>query len=166
MEKNITFEELIDDINKSSINEYTFLHVLNNNSDRAMFLKELSEEHYHQIFITKKIKCSLWLDIMSSIKSKLSVDYKIYRKTYYGENNGKRHIVKELTNYVVLMWYFNHHQEKESFFQKIVGDLMGSRPIQHILLYDNKMESFKFETSKYILSSWQNKDYKFKNDLF
>lgn len=165
MEKYITLDELINDINNSSIDEYTFLRVLHNNNDRIMFLGKLSKEHYYQIFMTKKIKYRLWLDIMFSIKSNLSIDYKVYRKAYYGENIGKRHIVNELTNYVVLMWIFDHHREKESFFQKIVGDLMCNRPVQRILLYDNKIESFKFETSKYILSSWQNINYEFKNDL-
>ena len=166
MEKNITLDELIDDINKSSFDEYTFLKILNNNNDRVIFLSKVSDKHYNEIFMTKKIKLSLWLYVMGLIKSRLSINYILYRKAYFGENIGKRRITQQLTNFVVPLWHFETKIKKETFIQQIIQYYMDNRPVKRILLYDNKMENFEFKTSKYIFSSWYNYKYEFKNDLF
>ncbi len=118
-EKNITLNELIDDINKSSIDEYKFLKILNNNADRAVFLSKVSYEHYNEIFIAKKIKLSLWLHIMNLIKLRLSVNYIIYRKAYVGENRGKKYITQQLTNFVVPLWNFETNRKEKHYFRKL-----------------------------------------------
>ena len=156
MENNITLDELILDINKSSTNEYVFIRVLNK-PDRALFLAKLSDKYYNKIFITKKIHLNIWINIMCSIK--LSEDYIIYRKAYVGENKGKKLITQQLTNFVIPLWTIEAHNKNKTLFQSI-SDLFINRSIKHILLNNDKMEIFNFKTSKYILSSWQNIDYK------
>ena len=167
MEKNITLGELIDDINKSSVDEYIFIRILNNNKDRELFLSNLFAKDYTEIIMTKKIKLSLWVYIMNLIQTRLSVDYILYRKTYIGENTGKKLINTQLTNRVVPMWCFETKREKVTNVQQIIRYCMSNNniPINRIILCDNKMESFEFKTSKYILASWQNCDYKLKNIL-
>ena len=162
-----TLNELIDDINNSSENEYTFLHVLHKN-DRPLFLSKISDIDYHEIFTTKKIILSLWLNIMDSIKSKLNAKYKIYRKAYFGENYYNKQITKELSkDKIVLMYFIEPSNEEETFWQCIKNCYIDDTSNEYtcILLHDNKMEEIKIG-STYHISSWCNMDYKFKNDLF
>jgi hypothetical protein len=162
---NITLDELIDDINKNLLNEYTFLRVLNK-YDRATFLSKVPKECYPDIFMKKKIKLSLWLHIMKNIK--LYSNYTIYRKGYLGENKGKKNITQQLTNYVVPLWYFEAYEKDvhETLFSIITTRLMVTKPVKRILLYKNTMEEFNLESNQYWESSWQNRDYKFQNDWF
>jgi len=167
----ITLDNLIDDINNSSLNDYIFLRILNK-EDRAKFLANISTEYYNEIFETKKIRLFLWINIMKSIK--LSINYIIYRRGYEGENRGKRYINTQMTNYVVRLWTLNAYEQidnNKTFFEKIKEDIKkiiygDTQPIIQILLKDGKMEKFDFKTSKYTLSSWENHDYKIKNDLY
>ncbi len=46
-----------------------------------------------------------------------------------------------------------------------MNDITNNIPVKRILLYDNNMENFEFTSSKYILSSWYNDKYEFKNAL-
>ena len=165
----ITLDELIDDINKSSDKQYSFLRVLKR-SDRALFLSRIREDEYDYIYNKKKIKLNTWLNIMSQIK--LSSRYKVYRKGYKGECSGNKRISETLTNYVVPLWTFDefypsHESEKNWIKNWISGFfhmIMNDTPTKHILLYDNAMEEFEFATSKYVLSSWDNIDYKIKDE--
>ena len=172
MEKYITFDELIDVINKSpNDNNYTFLKILHNKNDRALFVSHLSDENYNEIFNTKKIKLSIWLYTMKLIKSRLSADYMIYRKAYEGESKGKRSITDVLsTNKVVLLWRIENYKEEtlcKIITNYIVGKHIEPKPVIHILLHNNKMEKFEFTYhSKYYLSSWENRNYEIINSLY
>ena len=169
MEKNITLGELIDDINSSTEYEYTFLRVLHE-KDQVLFLSRLSDEYYNEIFKTKKIMFSVWLNIMKRKGNlEFSADYKIYRKAYVGESIGKKYIVEEYSNKVVLMNWIGKFETK-TYFELIQNFISNKqfeyRPVICILLHKNKMENFDFKTSKYAVSSLVNNNYKFKDDLF
>ena len=143
---NATLKDLINDINNSNKNEYIFLKVLHNNDDIHLFISKIPENYYNDIIATKKIKIKLWIQIMNRIEDKLSINYIIYRKTYYHEKYGNR---QQLTNYLHPMYYFfKKEKEKVSIFQ-LLNCCMKSEPFYRILLYENKMENFEFGTKYY-----------------
>lgn len=49
----ITLSELIDEINKSFGDEYSFLKLLDKN-DKAIFVSRIPEKYYDEIYIRKK----------------------------------------------------------------------------------------------------------------
>ena len=162
----VTLDQLIEDINKSS-DGYCFLRVLEK-ADRALFLSRVRETDYVDIFQRKAIKLSIWLDIMGSVR--LSANYVVYRRAYWDENKGSRAISDRLTNYLVPLWHFDRYEVKSKKsaveeLNRMFQNLMVREPVTRILLRDNHMESFEF-SSKYRLSSWENRDYEFPNERY
>lgn len=169
----VTLDELIDDINTSK-DGYCFLRVLNR-SDRASFLSVLCESYYTDIYKTKAIRLGLWLNILGSVH--LTENYVIYRRTYWGENRGRREIVEQLTNYVTPLWHFNRYKERtnnsfvdelSTMFQSLFTGRFQSESVTRILLLprDNHMETFIFRPDGYTLASWQNRFYDVPNERY
>ena len=100
----ITLYKLIDDINQSKYDNYCFLRVLDK-KDIALFVSKIPEKFYDEIYETKKIRLCIFINILKCIK--INNNYIIYRRAYEGENIGKRTIKKELTNYIVPLWYLD-----------------------------------------------------------
>lgn len=162
----VTLEQLIDDINHSR-DGYCFLRVLDK-ADRESFMGRLPDSYYTDIYKTKAIKLGAWLNMLKFLRLKES--YVIYRRAYWGENQGRKEISARSTNYVVPMWYFDRHEERAS--KSTIEDLAAmfrrlftQQPVIRILLRDNHMETFNLG-EEYTLSSWENRNYDFPNERY
>lgn len=163
---NVTLDELIEDMNTSS-DGYCFIRVLSE-PDRVLFLSRVRDSDYVDIYQRKAIKLSIWLNILGSVR--LSSNYVIYRRAYWGENTGRKVTSNRLTNYVVPLWHFDHYEAKPKTFsiEALISrfeKLMVRDPVIRIVLLDNHMEKYEFP-SNYKLSSWENRDYEFPNELY
>jgi len=164
---NVTLRGLIDDINSSS-DGYCFIRVLSE-PDRALFLSKVPDYDYVDIYQRKAIKLSIWLNILGSVR--LSSNYVIYRRAYYGENKGRMVTSDRLTNYVVPLWHFDRYEAKSKTFsiealtRRFEKLMVRGDPVIRIVLRDNHMEIFEF-SSNYKLSSWENRDYEFPNERY
>jgi len=149
--------DLIVDIN-SSHDGYSFLRVLEK-QDIILFLVELNYlDELTNIYETKSIKLSTFLVIMNSIK--LSRDYVIYRRAYEGESKGSTKINKQLTNFLVPLFYFCKHKEKHNLnIMNYFRGIISNTPKNHILIDVNHMKKVNFKDMNYRLSSWNNKKY-------
>lgn len=167
--KYIILHDLINDINSSKPDDYSFLRVLEP-PDREQFMARVNPNDLTEIYNTKKIKFNIWYYIMKKIK--LSSDYILFRRAYGGENGGGiqicNHVVKE---YVCPLFIFPAHEpENKTCLTKLCGDLFQTRKTKRILLNESKMEEFEYYQqgarktngiSQYTLAYWPSYNYKF-----
>ena len=152
-----TVEQLIDDINNSKINEYSFIRILDK-TDRAKFIAKIPEKYYNDIYLKKQIQFNLWINILDSINP--NIDYIIYRKSYEGETKGKTFVGQPFSyNRVVILLSIHSYKKPNNFIDNIVNAFSFNNKTKkkHILLFDNKISEIYFD--KYILSSWYNNNY-------
>ena len=162
MDNTITLNELINDINKSiNSNEYSFLRVLNKN-DRIKYLLKINKNDYKSIFITKKHNLNKWLNIMTRIK--LSTNYVIYRKCYFGENTGNNIISTHLTNYITPLYYFSSSENNTTIMEYFYNMIYGL-DIINLVLNNNTIEEFDFKSNVYKSAYFTNKDYHITSDF-
>lgn len=131
---------LIDDINLSSTEQYSFIKVLEP-YDRVKFVAVLTNNDILKIYNNKGIELNLYIQIL-----KFLGNYRVYRRAYWGEKSYRKRINNNFTHFLIPLWDNNNTKID--------------------LLLNNNNVYIVDKNSIYTKLDWKNVDYNLPNEIY
>lgn len=174
---NINIEEVINDYNNTT-EGYCFLRVLKKEDVESFF--EYLKKHDDNKFVNevlidmyqrRAIKLDSWISIMKNMK--LYNHYRVYRRSYFGENSGRKTISTTLTNYLLPLWFMDRNQtiyenKNENYYFasiiKLFSGLTISDNIVRLIIENNHIEIA--DMNIYKISSYANPNVIIENEYY